>query len=216
MASSITAGNATNGLAFSCDNTGALDIKTGTGSGTTAISINSSQIVTGTAGNLMLVSGTAWNYATAVTSVDFTGIPSWAKRVTVLLNNVSTSSTNAPIVQIGTGSTPDTSGYTGYAVTHGGVGIGYHANSSAFSASVLTFATTWNAAYPLTGKVVFDLLDAATNTWVVDGMIVVIGNTNTLTTIVGAKALSSTLGMVRVTINGTDTFDAGSINILYE
>lgn len=46
MASTITAGNATNGLALSCDNTGILELKTGTGSGTTAITADASQNVT--------------------------------------------------------------------------------------------------------------------------------------------------------------------------
>jgi hypothetical protein len=46
MASTITAGNATNGLALSCDNTGILELKTGTGSGTTAVTIDASQNVT--------------------------------------------------------------------------------------------------------------------------------------------------------------------------
>jgi hypothetical protein len=46
MASTIVAGNITNGgTAISSDSTGILDIKTGTGSGTTAISINASQYV---------------------------------------------------------------------------------------------------------------------------------------------------------------------------
>lgn len=46
MASTITAGNATNGLAVSCDNTGILELKTGTGSGTTAVTIGTGQDVT--------------------------------------------------------------------------------------------------------------------------------------------------------------------------
>jgi hypothetical protein len=43
MASTITAGNATNGLALSCDNTGILELKTGTGAGTTGLTIDASQ-----------------------------------------------------------------------------------------------------------------------------------------------------------------------------
>ena len=46
MASTITAGNATNGLALSCDNTGILELKTGTGAGTTGLTIDASQNVT--------------------------------------------------------------------------------------------------------------------------------------------------------------------------
>lgn len=162
----------------------------------------------------VLVSGTA--QTASGTSVDFLNIPSWVKRVTVMLNNVSTSSTNAPILQIGPGTSPETSGYTGYAVTHGGAGIGYHSNSAAYSSSFLLYPTTWSDTYPFTGKVVLDLLDATTNTWVANGLVVVIGNTNTQTTVVGAKSLASALGMVRLTINGSNTFDAGTINIMYE
>lgn len=60
MASTITAGNATNGLALSCDNTGILELKTGTGAGTTAITIDASQnvtLATGIAGDFKMNSG---------------------------------------------------------------------------------------------------------------------------------------------------------------
>ena len=46
MPSIIKAGNATDGVQVSSDNTGTLDLRTGTGAGTTAISINASQVVT--------------------------------------------------------------------------------------------------------------------------------------------------------------------------
>jgi hypothetical protein len=51
MASTITAGNATNGLALSCDNTGILELKTGTGAGTTAMTIGTGQQVAVTLGS---------------------------------------------------------------------------------------------------------------------------------------------------------------------
>ena len=46
MATTITAGNATNGAAISSDNTGILELKSGTGSGTTAVTIGTDQSVT--------------------------------------------------------------------------------------------------------------------------------------------------------------------------
>lgn len=46
MATTITAGNATNGAAISSDNTGILELKTGTGSGTTAVTVGTGQNVT--------------------------------------------------------------------------------------------------------------------------------------------------------------------------
>ena len=66
----------------------------------------------GSGANVPLVQGTAQN-STSGTAIDFTGIPSWAKRVTVVFNGVSTTSTSDILVQLGVGSTPTTSGYVG-------------------------------------------------------------------------------------------------------
>lgn len=147
---------------------------------------------------------------------DFTSIPSWVKRITVIFESLSTSSTNPPVIQIGPGGSLESSGYTGYALTHGGVSVSYHQYSTAFSSNFGLYGTNWAAAYPHTGRLVLALVDSATNKWVADGMFVDIGNTNTMTTVVGAKSLAGALDILRVTINGTDTFDAGTINILYE
>jgi hypothetical protein len=43
MSTVITAGNATNGLSFTADNAGTFDFKTGTGAGTSAMTIDASQ-----------------------------------------------------------------------------------------------------------------------------------------------------------------------------
>ena len=59
MATVITAGNATNGLSFNADNTGSFDFKTGTGAGTSALSISSSQAAMFSAG----VSGTTGSFS---------------------------------------------------------------------------------------------------------------------------------------------------------
>ena len=60
MATVITAGNATNGLSLSADNAGTFQFKTGTGAGTTALSIDASQVTTFAAG----VSGTTFSGTT--------------------------------------------------------------------------------------------------------------------------------------------------------
>ncbi|CAB4140547.1 hypothetical protein UFOVP684_54 [uncultured Caudovirales phage] len=60
MANIITAGNSTNGgTQINTDTSGTLDIKTGTGSGTTAISVNASQATTFAAG----ISGTTGSFS---------------------------------------------------------------------------------------------------------------------------------------------------------
>lgn len=60
-----------------------------------------------------LTSGTAVA-TTSGTSIDFTGIPSWAKKITVMFSAVSTNGTSPIQVQIGAGSVSN-SGYVGTA-----------------------------------------------------------------------------------------------------
>lgn len=210
MASSITSGNATNGLAIASDNTGALDIKTGTGSGTTAISISSTQVVTGTAGNLMLISGTLQN-STSGTSIDFTGIPSWVKRITVMLAGVSLSTTASTIVlRIGSGSF-DATGYVG------GFGLANSASAANATASTvgIPLANLTNAADTVQGAVV--LTNLTGNQWAAQGNFFrSSGTTSAATMTASTKTLAGVLDRVQVTLDSTGAFDAGSINILYE
>jgi len=58
MSTVIKAGNATDGMSFSPDGTGAFEFKTGTGAGTTALTLSSTQIATFTNG-VILPAGTA-------------------------------------------------------------------------------------------------------------------------------------------------------------
>jgi len=156
-----------------------------------------------------LVSGTS-QASTSGTSIDFTGIPSWVKRITVMFSGVSTSGTSPPQIQIGSGSF-STSGYLGsnsiVNASPGSVlftsGFGIGVNTSNWAATVLVY-----------GGVV--LTNITSNTWVAAGSV---GRSDTASTYLtnGAIALGGTLDRVRITTsNGTDTFDAGSINILYE
>jgi hypothetical protein len=154
-----------------------------------------------------LVSGTA-NTSLSGTSIDFTGIPSWAKRITVMFNGVSTSGTSFPQFQLGSGSFT-TSGYSGSSQNM------FAANNlqinSLGSGFIITDAT---AADVRTGIQVFTLITG--NTWIGVGSFSTnpTGGSNYNQ---GVIALPGTLDRVRITtVNGTDTFDAGSINILYE
>ncbi len=206
MATVITAGNATNGLSFNADNTGALDIKTGTGAGTTAISISSSQVATFTAAPIgagMLTSGTAVT-STSGTSIDFTSIPSWVKRVTVMFQGVSTNGTSNIQIQLGDSGGVEVTGYL-----------------SAGRGSVVANSTTGllvtgeNAASQLRSGVTV-ICSLGSNTWASSGTLS--GNSGGFfDSGAGSKTLSDVLTQIRITtVNGTDTFDAGTINILYE
>ena len=217
MASIISAGNATNGLAISSDNTGILELKTGTGAGTTALTFSTAQaatfagavtasgLVTGATGALYpLVSGTS--VSASGTAVDFTGIPSWAKRITVMFFGVSTSGTTPVIVQIGASSFT-TTGYLG-AVDSVASGISVVAVTTGFG------VTDQNAAQAYSGATT--ILNINSNSWVAQS-IGGISNSAAIGFGGGSVTISGTLDRVRVTtVNGTDTFDAGTINILYE
>lgn len=146
------------------------------------------------------------------TAVSFTGIPSWAKRVTVMLDGVSTTGTSPMLIQLG-----DSGGYeaTGY--------IGNSTYSTSGSAS-LTFTTGFgvyqpaNAGYNVTGSVIFTQMRSSTNKWVASGVCSAISGTTYASVMSsGVKDLSSSLDRIQLTtVGGTDTFDLGSINIMYE
>ena len=206
MATTITAGNATNGLAFSADNTGILELKTGTGSGTTAMTIDASQVVNFTnapTGAGTLTSGTA--VTASGTSVNFTGIPSTAKRITVMFAGVSTNGTGIRI-QLGDSGGIENTGYVGDSVKFESANT-HTALSSGFDLNLASASTAISG--------LFVLATLGSNLWVINGTV---GSNLAIANIIGGtKTLSDVLDRVRITtVNGTDTFDAGSINILYE
>ena len=144
---------------------------------------------------------------TSGTSIDFTGIPSWAKRVTILLNGVSTSGTANLRFQIGDSGGVATTGY----VSSGG----YVGASSASLGSTGGFDLYGDAGATIVRSGAVVLNNVSSNTWVVTGNMSSGGAY--IFTLAGIKSLSNALDRVRITSsNGTDTFDAGSVNILYE
>lgn len=159
-----------------------------------------------------LTLGTAQN-TTSGTAIDFTGIPSWAKRITVMLSGVSTNGTSPPQLQVGSGSV-QTSGYSNGNSVIGAAAVVSSNFTNAFGIGVNL--SNWSAANVASGALVLTLVNAATNTWVCHG---VIGLSSAATTYItgGSVSLSGALDRLRLsTFNGTDAFDAGSVNILYE
>jgi hypothetical protein len=154
-----------------------------------------------------MVLATAQN-STSGTSIDFIGTPSWAKKITVMFNGVSTNGTAIVLVQIGSGSFT-TSGYIGTAgqtvdtatsanaTRNGGFGIDNAANAAAIRYGTMV------------------LTSFGSNTWF-SSAITVRSDLANIGNGAGVVTLPGTLDRLRVTTNGTDTFDAGSINILYE
>jgi hypothetical protein len=164
----------------------------------------------------VLTSGTAVA-STSGTSIDFTSIPSWVKRVTINFQGVSTNGTAEPLIKIGTSGGIQSSGYLGAScfLAVGSMGARPYSTAPA-SSTGYAFFNDVTAAALRNGAVTLTLLDSSNGTWALNGML---GDSqaNFMCISAGSKTLSGTLDRVRVTTtNGTDAFDAGSINILYE
>ena len=163
--------------------------------GTTGVQDNSGAFVAGTA-----------VASTSGTSITFTSIPSWVKRITVMFNGVSTTGTANYLVRIGSGSL-QTSGYTSTAAY-------FTTTPSTQSVTNGFLIRTDNAGNNICGAMV--IYNFSGNSWVENWAGGGTGE-NQCYLGGGAVSLSGTLDRVSIlTANGTDTFDAGSINILYE
>lgn len=153
-----------------------------------------------------ITSGTAVA-STSGTSIDFTSIPSWVKRITVMFNGVSTSGTSLLQIQIGSGSVSNT-GYISNSYYPPGP-----TNSGSITSGFVQLATIVAAAATQQGF--STIVTLGSNIWICNGLL--LDDSARTSYNAGAKTLSGTLDRVRITtVNGTDTFDAGSINILYE
>ena len=165
------------------------------GSGTVAVQGLSTNIVSGTA--VATTSGT---------SIDFTGIPSWAKRITVMLNGNSTNATNSFLIQIGSSGGIQTTGYLSWSAR---VSSTTTAGSST-DGYIINMASAGDIVYG--GTMVLTLING--NTWVASCSL---GYTSGVIVAGGSKNLGATLDRIRLTTTtGTDTFDAGLINIMWE
>ena len=173
--------------------------------------ITSAKIVNGSVTNddlatpYRMVLSTPQN-STSGTSIDFTGIPSWVKKIIVMFSGISTSGTSSIQVQLGSGSIQT----TGYVSSSSSLGTAVSTTTSTTGIIVTSGAV---AANTYRGSVSIDHF--GTNTFVSKGIIT--RNDAFLFPSAGDVTLSGTLDRIRITtVNGTDTFDAGSINIMYE
>jgi len=155
-----------------------------------------------------ITSGTAVA-STSGTSIDFTGIPSWVKRITVMFNAVSTNGTSNYLVRIGN----TTFTATGYVSTMTYVNIGANSCTGTTDTTGYILTKDISAALAFSGVMSICLLSNYVYVAGFNG----IGNGGPTFQGGGVLNLGSVLDRVRITtVNGTDTFDAGSVNILYE
>ncbi len=181
-------------LVISGDTSGTVSLTAAAIAGSNTITV---QAATGTMSVNTLATAVA---STSGTSIDFISLPSWVKRITVMFSGVSTNSTSNYLIQLGTGSTTfTTSGYVSSC-------------RSATSTAGFLVVDTPTAASLASGALT--LTNLSGNTWVSSGVLQLSGGSTYQSA--GVIALGAGLTAVRITSVTPDTFDAGSVNILYE
>jgi hypothetical protein len=146
--------------------------------------------------------------STSGTSIDFTSIPNWVKRITVMFQGVSTSGTSNLVVRAGTSGGIDSTNYTSNRGTINNTSVFVATTTTGFDVASFASAAILNK-----GNVILNNITG--NVWVSSGCISDSGTQ--ISNFSGTVSLAGVLDRVRITtVNGTDTFDAGSINILYE
>lgn len=147
--------------------------------------------------------------STSGTSIDFTGLPAGVKKIVIMLVGVSTNGSADIVTQIGDSGGIETTSYTSNA------GAINNTTTTTFTATTYQDITGTGSTETINAVITWSLFDSVTNTWMATSLAKRTSN-NAVTFNITEKALSGTLDRVRVTTsNGTDTFDAGKINIQY-
>ena len=191
---------------------GGTGVTTSTGTGAVVLGTSptiSSPTINGTPvmGASIITSGTA--VTASGTSVDFTSLPAWIKRITIMIQGVTTNGSSPPTMRLGTSGGFVTSGYAS-----GGIYTGVTTGSGNRTDSLLISGNAFDASATLHGHAV--LTNISGNAWVQS---FVLGQSNSAYAVMGGGSISlaGALTQIRITTaNGTDAFDAGTINILFE
>lgn len=174
------------------------------------LTVDANGLVAAPGGRQFLTLGTTVA-TTSGTAVDFTGIPSWVKRITVMFDSVSLSGTSAFLIQLGSG-TVQTTGYNGAggSISNAAVNVtGFVNSTSGVPVQAAVAAGLWSG--------VFTICFLGAGKWAIQGTVSSSTASTGINSSSGSVTLSTPLDRVRITtVNGTDTFDAGSMNIMYE
>jgi hypothetical protein len=147
--------------------------------------------------------------ATGGTVIDFTGIPSNAKRITIMLYGLSISASKAILIQLGSDGGVTATGYKGMEFNHVNANT---PSSTAFDTGFCVSNSTASQTY--FGHAVFTLV--GNNAWVGSSIIGSLGASRNYTS-GGGVQLPGILDRVRVTTEGGVTnFNGGAVNIIYE
>ena len=160
-----------------------------------------------------LTSGTVTT-TTSGTAHTYTGIPSWVKKITIPLNGISTNGTSQILIRIGDSGGIETTSYEtiGAYIADSAVASVSAPTASGFLVGNVVAAAT----HQIHGIATLTLIDSAVNSWAFsftgcdfNGTRMLFGS--------GVRLLDSALTQLSLTtLNGTDTFDNGSFNVLYE
>jgi len=144
---------------------------------------------------------------TGLASADFTGIPAWANRVTVVMDNLSLSGTDNTLIQLGTAGAFIAAGYLGGGYLWTGGGGSFTASASGF------LFPSQAAAESISGHLTLTRVAAASTSWVGSG---VAASGSRFHTSAGSVPLAAALTRIRIKASGADTFDSGTASIMWE
>lgn len=147
-----------------------------------------------------------WN-GLSNTAIDFDGIPTWAKQITVMFDRVSLNLGTNLLIQLGDPGGIENTGYFG-----GGARI----TSAAIAAATFSIGFGFNAVTAnnqFSGSVI--IANFNSNTWTASGNLGGI-TTEFVNITSGSKTLSGgPLDTIRITSDGASVFDGGTINVSY-
>lgn len=158
------------------------------------------------AANLVLVTAKTASAST----VDFTGIPSWVKRITISWDNLSSDGTSNYVLRLGDAGGIENTGYSAVVTSMNTAAAG---NANVNTTGVL-FAVPAAATDSFYGQITIVKLTG--NTYSISGNCYGDRGTDAGFSISGTKTLSATLDRVQLTSLTPNTFDSGTVNIIYE
>ena len=173
---------------------------------------------TGNAGKVLTTDGTAASWGSSIvagtaqtpttTNADFTGIPSWVRRITVAFSGLSTNASTAVTLRLGTGGVFATTGYVC------DIWVGGSGNTGATSTTdFLLDAASQTAATSRNGSVVLNNISG--NIWVASGLISR-GSSTVVASMTGTVTLGGVIDSVRLLSGSGNLFDAGTVNVFWE
>ena len=160
-------------------------------------------------GDYLRIASMTAQATTTGTSIAFTAIPSWARRLTVVFAGVSTDNTSPLLVKIGPSGGIVSTGYVSTGARMAAAGTTVDSSTAGF------IINSTSASDLVSGTMTISLLDPAAYSYAADHTVkdgstaVMCGGGNV--TLTGLATL-----LTITTVGGTANFDAGSVNVLYE